>query len=127
MPPAQAERRRQARKTHMRTTHQFQPDRFQQHAHILLAAWVSLGLLTLVMLPAARGFNEWIGWLPFWLLLAPASSLLVLHRSHIAQWLRARRARQASQRRRHTVRARRPARRASGSTLRTSLAAWLPR
>lgn len=111
----------------MRTTHPLERDRFQRHASILLTGWISLGLLALLMLPAARGFNEWIGWLPFWLLLAPASSLLMLHRSPIAQWLRARPARQTAQRRRQVAQARRPARRDKGHALRASLAALLPR
>jgi hypothetical protein len=102
-------------------------ERFGQRAAILLSAWIGLGLLALLMLPATRGFNEWVGWLPFWLLLAPASSLLVLHRSRIAQWLRARPERATSRRRRHGVQAHRPARRGSGSALRASLAALLPR
>lgn len=37
--------------------------------------WIAVGLLLLAFLPAARGSAEWLGWLPFWLLVAP---LLVL-------------------------------------------------
>lgn len=102
-------------------------DHFHQRATILLSGWISLGLLTMLVLPATRGFNEWVGWLPFWLLLAPISSLLVLQRSRVVQWLRAKLARPALQRRRHAAQARRPARRSSGSALRASFAALLPR
>lgn len=129
MHPVQAVPHRQLRESAMPTVCQplsIEIERFQQRAAILLAGWISLGVLALLMLPAARGFNEWVGWLPFWLLLAPATSLLILQRSRIAQWLRARPERHAVQRRR-TAQARRPTRRGSGSALRTSLAALLHR
>jgi hypothetical protein len=38
-------------------------------------AWFAAGLLLVALVPAARGSAELLGWLPFWLLLAP---LLVL-------------------------------------------------
>ncbi|MCE3003440.1 MAG: hypothetical protein LW860_12190 [Xanthomonadaceae bacterium] len=38
-------------------------------------AWLAAGLVLLAFVPAARGAAEWLGWLPFWLLVAP---LLVL-------------------------------------------------
>ncbi len=38
-------------------------------------AWLAAGVLLLAFVPAARGHAEWLGWLPFWLLVAP---LLVL-------------------------------------------------
>lgn len=37
--------------------------------------WVAAGLLLLAFVPSARGSVELLGWLPFWLLVAP---LLVL-------------------------------------------------
>lgn len=46
----------------------------------VLRGWLLLGLLALLLLPAARGHNLWIGWLPFWLLGWPALSLALLHR-----------------------------------------------
>ncbi|HET7845377.1 MAG TPA: hypothetical protein VFL14_14565 [Xanthomonadales bacterium] len=33
--------------------------------------WLALGLLAVVLLPAARTTHAWIGWLPFWLVCAP--------------------------------------------------------
>ena len=118
MSPAQAELHRHQRETAMLNASQPVPtelERFRQRAAILLAGWISLGLMALLMIPAARGFNEWVGWLPFWLLLAPFCSLLVLQRSRIARWLQARPARPALPRRRHAAQARRPARRSNGS------------
>lgn len=45
------------------------------------ALWHCLvaGVTLLVLLPAARGTHELIGWLPLWLLGMPLSGLLVLH------------------------------------------------
>ena len=42
--------------------------------------WAALGALALLLVPAARGQSQLIGWLPFWCLLAPASCLLVAAR-----------------------------------------------
>lgn len=49
----------------------------------LLSQWVILGLLLCIALPAARGYNLWIGWLWYWLLAAPAMALCVLHRARL--------------------------------------------
>ncbi|RZA18338.1 MAG: hypothetical protein EOP02_20260 [Proteobacteria bacterium] len=38
------------------------------------------GLLLVVLLPAARGHSEWLGWLPMWLVAMPATALWALHR-----------------------------------------------
>lgn len=74
--------------------------------------WFVLGLLLVILFPAARGYSDAIGWLPFWLLAAPASALCVLHRHHFSDWLAAARSRilvPGPRRRRH--RRRRQARR----------------
>ena len=42
-----------------------------------LVAW---GALTVVLLPAARGHNDWLGWMPLWLLGMPLSAWWALHR-----------------------------------------------
>lgn len=44
-------------------------------AAVACRAWLGAGLLLCAFLPAARGVQPLLGWLPFWLLLAP---LLVL-------------------------------------------------
>lgn len=49
--------------------------------------WLLTGLALLAVFPAARGHAEWVGWLPFWLCLAPASALLALHRRHLIAML----------------------------------------
>jgi hypothetical protein len=46
--------------------------------------WLALGVLMLVALPVTRGQHVWLGSGPFWLLVAPLSSLLVFHRQAIA-------------------------------------------
>lgn len=68
-----------------------------------LRGWLLLGLLALLLIPAARGHHPWIGWLPFWLLVWPAISLALLHRARLRVRLRkplprARRARRQARR-----------------------------
>lgn len=46
--------------------------------------WLTLGSLLVALLPAARGYSQAVGWLPFWLLLAPAVSLCVLYRHRLS-------------------------------------------
>lgn len=41
---------------------------------------LSLGLALVVLLPAARGVSDWLGWLPMWLVGMPAVALWALHR-----------------------------------------------
>ena len=50
-----------------------------------VVAWLGLGLIALWMLPALRAEAHWL----YWLLLAPALALAVLHRSRLAAALRA--------------------------------------
>lgn len=38
------------------------------------------GLALVLLLPAARGHSEWLGWLPMWLVAMPATALWALHR-----------------------------------------------
>ena len=71
--------------------------------------WFALGALALACVPALRGRDPFWGWLPFWLLVAPALDLALLHRVHLGvasrAWLaRARRRRRSVQqaRRLHT-------------------------
>lgn len=49
-----------------------------------LRTWLGLGLLALALVPAARGSSAWIGWLPFWLAIAPLSMLAVLEHVRLA-------------------------------------------
>ena len=38
------------------------------------------GLVLVLLLPAARGHSDWLGWLPMWLVGMPAMALWSLHR-----------------------------------------------
>jgi hypothetical protein len=55
----------------------------------ILSQWLTVGALSLVLFPAARGDGLWLGWLPFWAVIAPLVSLLVLHRGVLASAWRA--------------------------------------
>lgn len=41
-------------------------------------AWLVLGCLAVLCLPALRGRSEWLGWMPLWLVVVPATQLLIL-------------------------------------------------
>ena len=41
---------------------------------------VTWGAIAVLLLPAARGHNEWFGWMPLWLLGMPLSAWWALHR-----------------------------------------------
>ena len=77
---------------------------------------VLCGLLAVLLFPAARGANVWIGALPLWLLAMPLSAWWALHRFALPHWgneaqatahRRRRRAPQARRRAERTVAARR--------------------
>jgi hypothetical protein len=55
----------------------------------VLQCWLGAGLLAVVAFPTLRGVDPTIGWLPFWLVLAPALDLAVLRRGRIASAFRA--------------------------------------
>ena len=46
----------------------------------LLRHAVALGLLAVLLLPAARGQSHWLGWTPLWLLGMPLAAWWALHR-----------------------------------------------
>lgn len=83
------------------------PDR-----RLRIALWrmLWLGAAAVLLLPAARGHSEWLGWLPLWLLGMPASALWALHRFRLprlplpATSARALRRRRGGQARRRPVR-----------------------
>lgn len=76
-----------------------------------LRTWLGLGLLALLLLPAARGHSLLIGWLPFWLVLAPLSALLAGERLRLAAAVSAWARRRRSRTRRRAPQARRISRR----------------
>ncbi len=52
-----------------------------QHANLLRSIgrhWLGWGLMLTILLPAARGYSQWIGWVPYWLLAAPLLCLAAL-------------------------------------------------
>ena len=50
---------------------------------VVLWAWFMLGALACACLPALRMRDPFWGWLPFWLLVAPALDLALLHRRRL--------------------------------------------
>ena len=41
---------------------------------------LGLGLALVLFLPVARGYSDWLGWMPLWLVGMPAVALWSLHR-----------------------------------------------
>lgn len=72
---------------------------------------VIIGLVLVLLLPAARGHSDWLGWTPLWLVGMPMAAWWSLHRFHLpwrkasAQeaWKPARRRRPGTQARRRTA------------------------
>ena len=47
---------------------------------------VLLGLVTVLLFPAARGFSVWLGWIPLWLFAMPLTGWWALHRFRLPHW-----------------------------------------
>lgn len=89
--------------------------RISMHAdqpwRVALWLWLLCGLAALTIFPALRERSALLGWLPFWLIVAPALDLLLLERDRLRDRLMAmprallvrarRRRRPTSQARRH--------------------------
>ena len=45
--------------------------------------WLALGALAVLAWPAARGQTEWLGWAPYWAVVAPAIALVVAYRHRL--------------------------------------------
>lgn len=71
--------------------------RLQWHGHLDMGAlapvWRSLlrevtvlGAVLVLLVPAARGSSEWLGWLPLWLLAMPALACWVAHGAPLPRW-----------------------------------------
>jgi hypothetical protein len=54
-----------------------------------LLCWLIAGCVAVICVPALRGSDPLVGWLPFWLIVAPALDLLVLRRRWIVASARA--------------------------------------
>ncbi|MBB5209609.1 hypothetical protein [Chiayiivirga flava] len=49
-----------------------------------LLRWLAFGAVGALLSPALRGYNVYVGWLPFWLLAAPIVLLMLVHRDRLA-------------------------------------------
>jgi hypothetical protein len=65
---------------------------------LFLRVWLLAGALALIVFPETRGHHALIGWLPYWLLLAPLASLGVWRLLHQVRSAPPRRRRQARRR-----------------------------
>ena len=61
---------------------------------------LGLGLALVLFLPVARGYSDWLGWMPLWLVGMPAVALWSLHRFRLPAGLVSRRNRPVAPRRR---------------------------
>ena len=61
---------------------------------------LALGVVLVLLLPMARGYSEWLGWMPLWLVGMPGVALWALHRFRLPARLGSRHARTATSRRR---------------------------
>lgn len=87
-----------------------------------LVTWLAVGCAALLLVPALRGVDPWFGWLPFWLVVAPAVDLAVLRR----RWLVARvRGAADAWRRQQTVRRRQAKPLRARRSLTASRGTWL--
>jgi|SRR4249919_604871 len=73
----------------------------------ILRTCLTWGALAVLMLPFARGYSPWIGWMPLWLVAMPATAWWALHRFALPRWPAAQQARDGRRRRRNAPQARR--------------------
>jgi hypothetical protein len=45
--------------------------------------WLALGALAVLAWPAARGQTAWLGWAPYWAVVAPTLALVVAYRHRL--------------------------------------------
>ena len=45
-----------------------------------------LGLALVLLLPAARGHSDWLGWMPLWLVGMPLAAWWAMHRFRLPTW-----------------------------------------
>jgi hypothetical protein len=74
---------------------------------LALWCWLVFGAVVMALIPQARGMQPLIGWLPFWLIVAPLLDLAFVHRQRLLSTSRAVLVR-ARRRRRPSVQANRP-------------------
>ena len=78
---------------------------------LALWCWLVFGVVVMALIPQARGTQALVGWLPFWLVIAPLLDLAFVHRQRLLSASRAlvsaRRRRRASIQTNRTRRTRR--------------------
>ncbi len=45
-----------------------------------------IGVAAVLLLPSARGYSTWLGWMPLWLLGMPLAGWWALHRFRLPRW-----------------------------------------
>ena len=55
---------------------------------LALWSWFVFGAVVIALIPQARGMQSSIGWLPFWLVVAPLLDLAFVHRHRLLSTLR---------------------------------------
>ena len=66
-----------------RLSRQALPDDHMAPWMLALSCWLLFGCAALLVVPGLRGFDPLFGWLPFWLVVAPALDLAVLRRRRL--------------------------------------------
>ncbi|MEP6484182.1 MAG: hypothetical protein ABJB01_07015 [Rudaea sp.] len=56
---------------------------------LALWSWFVFGTVVIALIPQARGMQQSIGWLPFWLIVAPLLDLAFIHRARLLSTSRA--------------------------------------
>jgi hypothetical protein len=56
---------------------------------LALWCWLVFGVVVMALIPQARGMQSAVGWLPFWLVVAPLLDLAFVHRNRLLSTSRA--------------------------------------
>jgi hypothetical protein len=56
---------------------------------LALWCWLVFGATVMALIPQARGMQPLVGWLPFWLVVAPLLDLAFVHRRRLLSMVRA--------------------------------------
>ncbi len=56
---------------------------------LALWCWLVFGAVVMALIPQARGMQSLVGWLPFWLVVAPLLDLAFVHRHRLLSTSRA--------------------------------------
>ena len=74
---------------------------------LALWCWLVFGAVVMALIPQARGVQSLVGWLPFWLVVAPLLDLAFVHRHRLLSASRAVLVRRARRRPRLSIQANR--------------------